>query len=124
VLTLRVKGRRPGGALSPAEDVRTDDEKLVRVECASRTDDAFPPTRRAVSGLDGARGVRVTRERVQDEDRVRGVVIESPPGFVRDGHLVESVSSLEDEALATLSLQSDESTISRVVTRAPEPGRP
>ena len=60
----RIRAARSGRAVAAAEQVRAQDADPVRVECQARSDEGRPPV---------ARGVRGSREGVDDEDlrRVR-----------------------------------------------------
>ena len=78
----RIDGRRARRPITPAEDVRADDEELVRVQRAPGTDELFPPARRGV--LARRRGVRRRRESRVQQDHVIPRGRERPPRLVRD----------------------------------------
>ena len=113
--------RRAGRALAAAEDVDAHDEEPVGVDRLARPDRAVPPAGRRVGVGRRTEGVAVAGQRVTDEDRVRCVGVERPPGLVRDRGLVEHRTALERERPPTRHV--DESSVARVVADLPGTGR-
>ena len=79
----RVERGRAGGAAAAAEQVGRDDVPAVRVERLAGADQVVPPAG-AVGIAVMAGCMRVARERVAHEDRVRGVGAELAVGLVGD----------------------------------------
>ena len=99
----RVDGRRARRAITPAEHVRANDEELVRVQRAARTDELLPPARRGV--LARRRGVRGRREPRVQQDRVVPRGRERPPRLVRDVKLGQRLGAIRERERAHVAVR-------------------
>ena len=94
---VRVLRRRAGGAAAPADDVGADDAVLVGVQRPAGADHAVPPARRRMLLVARARGMRVTRQRVLQQDDVRRVGVEAAPPLEGDGDVRDRGAGLRGD---------------------------
>ena len=81
--------RRTGGAAAPTQHIGRDHEEPVGVQRRTGGDQPVPPSRGRLICSGGPDHVRVTGERVQDENRVVPHGVQRSPGFVGDGDGVQ-----------------------------------
>ena len=95
---------RAGRAVAAAQNIGGNHEVAVGVHDRSGAHDAFPPAVRFdganqrgghVGGGHAAGDMRVTGERVQDQDGVIASLVEGAPGFVADGDLRQGYAGFE-----------------------------
>src|SRR5664279_4687844 len=86
---------RTGAALAPAQNIGGDDKPTVGVYGLAWTNDVIPPPRGGMSISRTARNMAVAGERVRDENRVRGIVIEGADCLVGDAHRSNLSAELE-----------------------------
>ena len=84
---VRRERRGTGGPLAPAEHVRAHDVIAVRVDGRAGSDQALPPARRRMPDARGPGRMGVTRQRMQDEDRVGPGPVQLTPRLVGDRHV-------------------------------------
>ena len=96
---LAVRSERDGAGTATAstENVDGDDEVLVGVECCAGADDSWPPTRGGLPVASIADDVRITRERVLDEDDVRRVVVQLAPALVGHDDIRQRAATFEND---------------------------
>ena len=96
--------RRTGRTVAAAQNIGSNHEVAVGVHDRAGAHDAFPPAVRFdsanqrgghVGGGYAAGDMRVTGERVQDQDGVITSLVEGAPGFVADGDLRQGHAGLE-----------------------------
>ena len=95
---------RAGGTVAAAQNIGGNHEVAVGVDDRAGAHDAFPPAVRFdsanqrgghVGGGYAAGDVRITGERMQNQDGVIASLVESTPGFVADGDLRQSYAGFE-----------------------------
>ena len=72
-----------------------------------------------MTGPRWSHGVRIARQGVQNEDRIRTVLIELAPRFKSYRHTRQRGAVLEDETLVAVPLQLDELTPTGVIANLP-----
>ena len=92
-MSVRSQCRGPGRSLAAAQGIRTNDEVFVGIDGPSRADQAVPPTD----------AMRISGERVADQNGVGASRIERPPGFVANDHARKGLAAFENE-IADLSV--------------------
>ena len=95
---------RSGGAVAAAQNIGGNHEVAVGVHDRAGAHDAFPPAVRFdsanqrgghIGGGYAAGNMRVTGERVQDQDGIIASLVEGTPGFVADGDLRQGHAGFE-----------------------------
>src|SRR5665213_921068 len=93
----RIRRCRTRCALAPAEHVRADREIPVRIESLARTDHVVPPARFAF--MIDAGGMRIPRECVRDQDRVRPCRVQFAISFIGNFHGRKRRAGIERDTL-------------------------
>ena len=103
-VAFRDDARRTGRTVAATQDIGGNHEVAVGVHDRAGAHDAFPPAVRFdsanqrgghVGGGYAAGDMRVTGERVQDQDGVITSLVEGAPGFVADGDLRQGHAGFE-----------------------------
>src|SRR5690625_4116619 len=110
--------RGTGRSLASAEHVRCNNEPLIRVNRQARPNNALPPARADVAGLNPANNMRISRKSVLNENRIRAIRVELPPRLIRDNNIGQHDPRLQGEVTYVKEL-----TPSYIVTLTPRSRR-
>mmetsp|Transcript_42710 Transcript_42710/g.117903 ORF Transcript_42710/g.117903 Transcript_42710/m.117903 type:complete len:248 (-) Transcript_42710:42-785(-) len=94
---VQVEGRRSSGSIAPAEVVRANDVKQIRVQRFAGADEVLPPAGRGV--LWGRARVRGRRHAALEQDHVRPPGVQIAPRFVSDLELGQHLAISQGEGL-------------------------
>jgi hypothetical protein len=88
---------RTGRSATAAEDIRTDDIVVIRVDRLARSDENFPPARIIVSAVPGHVGIAT--QRVTDQNCILAIRTEAAPRLETDSDFGESATTFEFQRL-------------------------